>query len=271
MMKVLPPERGFGVPQALRRLLLVVMLVATTRSHALGNERASIAGGEFAPQYGLAAGQTTFFVGSFEIDKFPVTNEQFKEFVAREKSFQKGKVTSLLADANYLKHWPSDGSMLKVLKRTPVVHVSWFAAQAYCKWRGGRLPTVLEWEYVAAADEKRINASRDPKYIERILSWYSKPTPKVVKEVGMETPNVHGIYDLHGLVWEWTYDFNSVFVAGDSRREGDELKNMFCGAAALTAADKENYAAYMRYALRNSLKANYTTANNGFRCAYPVK
>ena len=77
-----------------------------------------------------------------------------------------------------------------------------------------------------------------------------------------------GVYDMHGLVWEWVEDFNSVFVSGDNRRDGEDLKNMFCGAGSFSAEDKANYAAFMRYALRSSLKGAYTTENLGFRCAY---
>lgn len=69
------------------------------------------------------------------------------------------------------------------------------------------------------------------------------------------------------LIWEWTDDFNSVLTTGDSRTGQYEDKSMFCAASATTATDVLNYAAFMRFALRESLKANYTIANLGFRCA----
>ena len=73
---------------------------------------------------------------------------------------------------------------------------------------------------------------------------------------------------MHGLVWEWTADFNSVFVSGDNRRGGDKQTNLFCGAGAENSTDRANYAAYVRYALRSSLQAKFTSENLGFRCAY---
>jgi formylglycine-generating enzyme required for sulfatase activity len=72
---------------------------------------------------------------------------------------------------------------------------------------------------------------------------------------------------MHGLVWEWTADFNSIFLSGESRKDKDTDKNLFCGSASINATDLMNYAAFMRYAFRGSLKASYTTKNLGFRCA----
>ena len=65
------------------------------------------------------------------------------------------------------------------------------------------------------------------------------------------------MYDLHGLVWEWTLDFNSVLISGESRKDVDTDTNLFCGSATIGATDLMNYAAFMRYAIRGSVKANY--------------
>ena len=67
--------------------------------------------------------------------------------------------------------------------------------------------------------------------------------------------------------WEWTEDFNSVLTTNDSRTAEYDDKGLFCASAATTATDVLNYASFMRYAFRQSLKANYTVANLGFRCA----
>ena len=84
--------------------------------------------------------------------------------------------------------------------------------------------------------------------------------------MGSTFKNYWGVYDLHGLVWEWTLDFNSVMVTGESRKGSTGDNNMFCGAAAVGATDLMNYAAFMRYAFRGSVKANYAIKNLGFRC-----
>jgi formylglycine-generating enzyme required for sulfatase activity len=69
------------------------------------------------------------------------------------------------------------------------------------------------------------------------------------------------------LIWEWTDDFNSILSIGDSRSGSNEDKNLFCAAGATSATDVNNYAAYMRFGMRTSIKAHYTISNLGFRCA----
>ena len=89
--------------------------------------------------------------------------------------------------------------------------------------------------------------------------------------VGNGGPNLlssfHVIGDLHGLVWEWTSDFNSAIVTGDARGDTGLERNLFCGAGSLGAKDTGNFPAFMRFGMRSSLKASYTVHNLGFRCA----
>ncbi len=102
---------------------------------------------------------------------------------------------------------------------------------------------------------------------ERILSWYSRPTPKVLPDVGLTPGNFWGAQDLHGLVWEWVSDFGNTMVSGDSRDGVDPNKQKFCGEGAANSGSKSDYASFMRIALRNSLQAPYALKNLGFRCA----
>jgi formylglycine-generating enzyme required for sulfatase activity len=125
---------------------------------------------------------------------------------------------------------------------------------------------------VAAASEIKANASRDPDFVEQILKWYSLPAGmQKLREVGQGHPNFYGLYDLHGLVWEWTQDFNSVFVTGDNRQDGDKSLATVCGAGATDASSRSDYAAFMRYAMRSSVEARFSQGNLGFRCAYDKK
>ena len=89
--------------------------------------------------------------------------------------------------------------------------------------------------------------------------------------IGSTFKNYWKVYDLHGLVWEWTLDFNSVLITGESRKDVDKDSNLFCGSAAVNATDLMNYAAFMRYAIRGSLKAKYSMKNLGFRCVQDLK
>jgi formylglycine-generating enzyme required for sulfatase activity len=80
-------------------------------------------------------------------------------------------------------------------------------------------------------------------------------------------PNAYGIQDLHGLVWDWVDDASALLVTSDNREQGAADKLRFCGAAALSTDDRENYATLMRVALLSSVQASDATGNLGFRCA----
>jgi formylglycine-generating enzyme required for sulfatase activity len=80
-------------------------------------------------------------------------------------------------------------------------------------------------------------------------------------------PNYFGVYDLHGLVWEWVADFNTAMVTGDARADSGLDRQLFCGSGSEGAKDRNNFPAFMRYGFRSSLKASYTVHNLGFRCA----
>jgi formylglycine-generating enzyme required for sulfatase activity len=202
-------------------------------------------------------------VPAFLMDRTPVTRRQFAEFVRERPEWQRSQVTPVLTDSHYLEDWASDlDAGTRVPADAPVTRVSWFAASAYCQWKGKELPTVDQWERAAAGGGKDTAATR-----EKILSWYSRPGSESLRPVGREAPNAYGLHDLHGLIWEWTLDFNSTLVSTENRDSGSKDDPLFCGAGSQGASDPGDYATFMRYALRNSLKASYTTGTLGFRCA----
>lgn len=228
----------------------------------------SIPAGKFSPLFGMDKYQNAFSVQAFQIDEAPVTVQEFSEFLKKNSEWKKEKVLSLYHDEKYLSQWKG-GQNTKAKPHSAVVQVSWFAAQAYCEWKTGRLPTTLEWEYVAAASHDEADASQKAEFNQKILDWYAKPQVAAPQqEVGKDKANFYGVKNLHGLIWEWTSDFNTFFVAADNRSDGDKSSDMFCGAGSIAAKDRSAYAAFMRYAFRSSLKASYSTDNLGFRCAY---
>lgn len=208
-------------------------------------------------------------VRPFSLRTLPVSNGEFLTFTHRSPQWRMRDVAAVFADGQYLSHWPASGSPAKDQLAQPVTNISWFAAQAYCESEGARLPTWHEWEYAAAADETRVDARDDPAWRERILSWYSRKSAPL-PWVGSTPKNIYGIYDLHGVIWEWVHDASALMVSGDSRNQGDPNTLQFCGAGALSANDRENYPVLMRIAMLSSLGAASTTRNLGFRCATDV-
>ncbi len=227
-----------------------------------------IEGGSLEPFYGPDS--TLVEVQDFLIDERPVTNEDFLEFVRKNPQWRKSQVRALFADEDYLKDWPSDLVLPKNANpKSPVIYVSWFAATAYAKSANKRLPTLDEWEFVAMADESSKNARSKPGYSEHLIELYNQKY-REKGQVKKTRPNVHGVYNLFDLVWEWTSDYNSIMTTSDSRKGAYDDKGLFCAGAATSAADVLNYAAFMRYAFRASLKADYSIANLGFRCAKDI-
>lgn len=203
-------------------------------------------------------------VASFWLDQYPVTVSEYVQFLKKNPRWRKSQVKALFADSHYLESWTGD---LKPAApwNSPVTYVSWFAAMAYCESLGKTLPTIDQWEYAAHDQGRNQEALK-----ERILEWYGKPNQKNIKPIGQSPKNGFGVYDLHGLIWEWTFDFNSLMISSESRSASSKDAGLFCGSGSLNALDATDYAAFMRFSLRNSLKGNYTTANLGFRCAKEV-
>jgi formylglycine-generating enzyme required for sulfatase activity/cytochrome oxidase Cu insertion factor (SCO1/SenC/PrrC family) len=211
-------------------------------------------------------------VAPFEIGRRPVTNAEYLEFVRARPEWRRSKVSRLFADESYLRHWRGDLDLGPgAPPSSPVVHVSWFAARAFSAAHGRRLPTVAAWEPAAAADETRRDATGDAAFLERVRQWYAQPAPAVLPAVGRGVRNAWGVQDMHGLVWEWTLDFNSALVSGESRGDASLEGSLYCGSGATSAADFSDYAAFMRYAFRSSLEARYTTSSLGFRTARDVR
>jgi len=228
-----------------------------------------IKGGTYTPLYGRDSLQVS--ISDFKIDVYPVTNQEYLEFVKEHPKWKRSKILSLFADKSYLINWKSDTELGDNQNlKAPITNISWFAANDCCQSQGKRLPTIDEWEYVAMANEKMPDARRLENYNQYILSWYEKPKT-FNNEIGSSFKNYWNVWDLHGLVWEWTSDFNSVLISGESRKDVDNDSNLFCGSAAIGATDLMNYAAFMRYAIRGSVKAKYTMKNLGFRCVKSIE
>jgi formylglycine-generating enzyme len=251
----------------MKRLVAVLLVAACAAVQAA--DYVKLPGGRFEsvlPQGTVPTQSTPVDIQPFAMRTTPVTAAEFAGFVARHPQWQRGRAASVMAEPRYLARWATPLQPgAAVPASSPVTDVSWFAAGAFCEAEGGRLPTWLEWEYAAAADATRTDARRDPAWQRQILSWYEQPTAAMLPAVG-GAPTAYGVRDLHGAIWEWVDDFNALFIAGDSRTQGDPDKLKFCGAGALNIIDRDSYAVLMRIALLSSLNGADTTGSLGFRC-----
>jgi sulfatase modifying factor 1 len=251
----------------LHSLMIVLCFAFGIAQNTFANGFVQIPGGEFESVIPEAEGDNLIQVNGFYLQESPVTNADFLRFVLHQPQWQRDKAASLFVDDQYLSSWSHTISLGPAESDIPVTGVSWFAANAYCQWKDARLPSWYEWEFAAAASETMADARSSDEWRQKILSWYSESSGAEMSQVHNGEANFYGIYDIHGLIWEWVDDANAFMVTGDNREQGGADQLQFCGAGAITMEQKENYAVLMRVAMLSSLEARYTTKNLGFRCA----
>ncbi|HKD05446.1 MAG TPA: SUMF1/EgtB/PvdO family nonheme iron enzyme [Bryobacteraceae bacterium] len=140
-------------------------------------------------------------IPDFYIDKYPVTNEQFKTFL--DATHYQPKDT-----LHFLKDW-SGGTYPAGWGNRPVTWVSLEDAREYAKWAGKRLPHEWEWQYAAQGSDGRVYPWGK--------AWNAAaiPTPDRGRNMrGPDDVNAHpegaspfGVMDLVGNVWQWTDEY----------------------------------------------------------------
>lgn len=153
-----------------------------------------VSGRDYRPMVYIPAGEFLFgperekaITGAFYIDRFPVTNAEYKKFVDE---------TGHEPPAHWRRGtWPEGKA------DHPVVQITWHSANAYAEWAQKRLPTELEWEKAA----RGMDARRWPwgnVFDRRYCNTSSEGTTRV----GVYSPagdSPYGAADMAGNVWEW--------------------------------------------------------------------
>jgi formylglycine-generating enzyme required for sulfatase activity len=230
-------------------------------------------------------------VPPFRIDRCTVSNARFAEFVADSGyvtvaertgvSFvfsgllpQDFPETRAVASAPWWRsvagacwrHPEGPGSTLSGRERHPVVHVSWWDAEAFCAWAGLRLPSETEWEYAARGGLVRarfpwgdeISPAGEP----RANVWQGEfPVHNTLEDGYLATapvdafpPNGYGLRHAVGNVWQWCADWFSEADGRRAMRGGSYLCH-------------ESYCFRFRVAARSGNTPDSSAGNVGFRCA----
>jgi sulfatase modifying factor 1 len=239
-------------------------------------------------QTGIAEPVHTVYLDAFYIDKYEVTNAQFKSFIDAG-----GYTTQAFWSAAGWSERTSRGWTLPLYwtagthhsgpawPNFPVVAVSWYEAEAYANFAGKRLPTEAEWEKAARGTDQRtypwgnsIDGSRanyggsgDP-YDDSStpVGFYDgrlHPSPLFQTT---DSPSPYGAYDMAGNVYEWVADwylFNYYSVSPPSNPPGP-----LTGSLRVLRGGSWIYdTSHLRSAYRVSTNPYIRTFTNGFRCA----
>ena len=151
-------------------------------------------------------------LSTYAIDRMEVSIEQYEKFV--RLGWADDLVWSV-AGREWRDRYPGgSGRNFRKSGRSeghPVVSVSWFEADAYCRWTGGRLPTEAEWERAACSGSGTQFPWGDQR--REGVRWALKNDPMGLMTVNTSpvtedlNPNALGLLHMSGNVWEWTADW----------------------------------------------------------------
>lgn len=169
----------------------------------------------------------TVVVQPFRMARAPVTNAGFAEFV-EAGGYRKREWWSA-AGWNWREHaaieapryWQKSGAGWQtrhfdhdepLREHEPVIHVSWYEAEAWCRWAGRRLPTEAEWEFAAAtrpgdADAKRRYPWGEHRIDPAVANLYGTAGRCLPVSACAAGDSAWGLRQMIGNVWEWTADW----------------------------------------------------------------
>ncbi len=220
------------------------------------------------------------YIDDFYMDRYVVTNAQYKVFVDDNPQWSKHSIPREYHDRNYLKLWDEENCYPQGKGNHPIVSVSWYAAMAYAQWSGKRLPTEAEWEKAArgglvgktypwgdSIDRHKANYGK---------RWDGQIAKIRMTPVGSYPPNRYGLCDMVGNIREWCLDAyhadyykhspQSNPIAGGNIEEVlsnfTTIKNsrVFRGGTWYYPAE------YLRVSLRSRDIPSFAVTSVGFRC-----
>jgi len=242
---------------------------------------------------------------AFRIERTLVTLEAFSRFVeatdyvttAERRGTGKTSILGMddwewreVAGLSWRHPWgENNAAEIPLRPDMPVTMVSWIDADAYCRWKGRRLPTEAEWEYAMRAGATTLypwGEDPTPAGVPRLNFWEGKThhdNPKTdgwlyLSPVRTYPPNAWGIDDPVGNVWQWVADWYDAETFARNATHPDGVKNprgpdsgdfkvARGGSWWCSARTCHGYGLVSR----GKTRAEASFPNNGFRCVGDVR
>lgn len=216
----------------------------------------------------------------FYLGKYEVTNAQFCKFlndtnVEHYDEYGCGAITigdlgpiKLISDEGNISYKDGKWVVNEGFDNYPVVCVSWYGANEFCRWAGGKLPTEAQWEYACRAGTSTTFFFGEESGDLGKYAWYDNNSNGKLQEVGKKNANPWGLYDIYGNVNEWCSDYyyQEYYVdcpAEDPERGPHQGYHIFRGGSYKSLVN--NFTAFRNYDYTENSFDAY-----GFRFCYTI-
>ena len=217
-----------------------------------------IPAGPFIMGHGPEDGKVGIEVG---VDSLPRHEVQVAEFWIDRTEVSVAEYRKFTRDSGHRPLPPRAYAGISPTPEHPAIGLSYYDAEAYCKWAGKRLPTEAEWEKAARGTDGRLYPWGNDWDPDRVV--YEETRAPAPDPVGSRPGNVspYGVLDMAGNVLEWTDSWYEAYP-------GSELKRRSFGKTykVLKGGSWETEAAYIRSASRFAILPVIEAPSYGARC-----
>ena len=203
-------------------------------------------------------------ISAFRCMKFPVTRRLYQDMIGKDPGWPEGEADDRPVnqvswyDAIDFCNCLSEREGLTPAYRRDGDNVSWGTADGY------RLLTEAEWEYACRAGTRTHYSFGDDEGKLGEYAWYARNSGVAPHPVGTLKPNPWGLYDMHGNVWEWCWDWYGSYP---SESQPDPMGPPAGDSRVLRGGSFDDGAVDLRSANRFWLWPEGWYRDLGFRCA----